>query len=91
VKLIYVLVAVAALTGCVDQGSGQAPRRALSYDEIYSFETDCARRDENLNILYNTQDLKNFASDPDELNDFDRQFNSRLKATIWWYLRSCKQ
>lgn len=90
-KLIYALVAVAALSGCVEHGSDQAPRRALGYDELYNFETDCARRDENLRILYNTQDVKNFPSDPDDLSDFERQFNSRLKATIWWYLRSCQQ
>ena len=84
------------LTGCDDNTassyqSSQQSRHDLTYQELVNYPTDCNRADEQLAELNSLQDRKNFVEDPDELSETDRKYNSRLKATIWWYAYSCEQ
>jgi hypothetical protein len=62
----------------------------LSYQELVNYPTDCAKKDSQLAELRSLQSAMNFKSDPDELSDSDRAYNSRLKATIWWYSYRCE-
>ena len=68
----------------------QAPIIQTFYD-LERFPTDCTRKDENLEILIRTLRTYQFDPDPDKLNEEDRAFNSRLKATIWWYRYKCQK
>ena len=77
--------------------SGKAPApvydysyyKEMSYQELYDFPNDCGQSDKQLSILKRLQETKHFNSDPDKLNPADRDYNSRLKATIWWYTYRC--
>ena len=95
-KLLPLVLVALILTGCDDDTAGsyqagQYNRLDLSYQELVNYHPDCNRADEQLAELTELQDRKNFLLDPDELSDFDRKYNSRLKATIWWYAYSCEQ
>ena len=61
----------------------------LSYQELVNYPTSCENKDSQLSQLHELQKLKNFADDPDELNDEDHAYNGRLKATSWWYSYRC--
>ena len=63
----------------------------LSYEELGRFPVQCSKADEQLKQLRQIQAMKNFDSDPDNLNDDDRAYNSRLKATIWWFAYECEK
>lgn len=76
---------VLLLAGC----SVEARSPVLSYDELVNYPSRCDRADEQLKELRKIQSIKNFDQDPDNLNDQDRAYNSRLKATIWWYAYRC--
>lgn len=77
------VVGVLALSGCIES------TQVMSYEQLVNYPMQCARADEQLKELRNIQSVLNFDSDPDNLNDGDRAYNSRLKATIWWYAYSC--
>jgi len=62
-----------------------------SYEELARWPADCSRRTEQLTALRNIQRIKNFDPDPDRLNESDRNYNSRLKAIIWWYPLYCSK
>lgn len=81
-KLLLVIAAI-MLVGC-SEGT-----RVLSYDELVKFRTSCTNKSAELDQLKAIQQFKNFAEDPDQLNEEDRAYNSRLKATIWWYTMEC--
>ena len=49
----------------------------------------CDKADSQLAQLRKIQQQKNFDTNPDNLNEEDRAYNSRLKATIWWYTWKC--
>lgn len=70
---------------CILTGCDNSP----SYDELVKFNTQCSKAGTQLAYLRNIQRYKNFNPDPDQLNDSDRAYNSRLKATIWWYAYKC--
>lgn len=70
---------------CILSGCDSAP----SYDELVKFNAQCSKADTQLAYLRSIQRAKNFNLDPDQLNDSDRAYNSRLKATIWWYAYKC--
>ena len=80
----YLVVILALwLTACGDS------LRMLSYDELVHYRTSCTAKEIQLKQLLYVQQVKNFNPDPDQLNEDDRAYNSRLKATIWWYAYSC--
>lgn len=86
-KYLIVLVAF-VLAGCVEDSN----RRVLSYSELYDYPVDCSRAKEQLAELHYNQKIKNFPEDPDLIrNELDKAYNSRLKATIWWFAYSCNQ
>jgi hypothetical protein len=65
--------------------------KILTYQQLYDYPSDCSKKDEQLKELLELQKLKNFDPDPDNLNPWDRAYNSRLKASIWWYEYRCNQ
>lgn len=75
-------IAAIALAGCDNT-------HILSYEELRKYPTSCANEQKQLAELKYIQRVKNFSSDPDELSEEDRAYNSRLKATIWWYSLEC--
>jgi len=74
------------LVGCNETSS-----RVLTYDELVNYPSQCAKVDSQLRELKEIQRIKNFDQDPDKLNPADRAYNSRLKASIWWYAYRCNQ
>lgn len=65
--------------------------REISYEDLKKYPVSCDKKDQQLSELAKLQQLKNFNSDPEKLEESDRIFNSRLKSTIWWYTYSCNQ
>jgi hypothetical protein len=63
--------------------------KELTYQELYDFPNDCSKSDEQLRFLRRLQEAKHFNQDPDLLNTADRDYNGRLKATIWWFAYRC--
>jgi Tfp pilus assembly protein PilP len=80
------LLSALILAGCNESEAGF---RMLSYQELVDYPTQCAKADIQLAQLKRIQQIKNFDSDQDNLNEDDRAYNSRLKATIWWYTYRC--
>ena len=70
-------------------GCGNSNSTDLTYEELVHYHTDCNLAGSQLDRLKAIQRDKNFDADPDKLNDSDRAYNARLKATIWWYAYSC--
>jgi hypothetical protein len=62
----------------------------MTYQELVDYPMDCAGKEQQLAELRKLQATKNFDPDPDLLNESDHAFNSRLKATIWWYAYRCE-
>lgn len=84
----FILLVALVLAGCVDEPN----RRVLTYTELYDYPVNCDRSREQLAELHYTQKVKNFPEDPELIqNELDRAYNSRLKATIWWFAYSCNQ
>ena len=80
------LLAVLLLTACQDDS-----RRVPTYKELVEYKTDCAQAPKQLAYLRWVQNEKAFDPDPEKLDEVDRVYNSRLKATIWWYSYTCEQ
>jgi hypothetical protein len=80
------LLAVLLLTACHDDSP-----RVPTYKELVEYKTDCTRAPKQLAYLRWVQNEKAFDPDPEQLDEVDRVYNSRLKATIWWYSYSCEQ
>jgi hypothetical protein len=62
----------------------------LTYQELVDYPSQCGQASSQLAYLKKLQRIKNFDPDPDKLSYDDRLYNSRLKATIWWYVYRCK-
>jgi hypothetical protein len=77
------LILAILLSGC------NSDARMLTYEQLVNYPSDCSKAKTQLAELRAIQKIKNFAQDPDELNEADRAYNSRLKATIWWYTWKC--
>jgi hypothetical protein len=86
VKLL-ILACVSLLVGCSDATS----TNILTYEQLVAYEPSCDKKDSQLKELRTIQKIKNFAHDPDELTEQNRAYNSRLKATIWWYAYECNK
>lgn len=83
-KYSFILFAL-LLVGCSESTS----QHVMTYEELEKYPVQCAKADSQLLELRALQKVKNFAEDPDDLNDADRAYNSRLKATIWWFAYQC--
>jgi hypothetical protein len=79
------LLSALLLTACVDEN------QSLTYQQLRDYPVDCSLKDQQLQQLKTIQTKLNFDQDPDKLSEPDRVYNSRLKATIWWYAYSCEQ
>jgi hypothetical protein len=86
-RLIAVLL-LGVLVGCTD---AKPVSKMLTYEQLVDYPADCEKSKEQLEQLRYIQKVKNFDPDPDKLNEADRGYNSRLKATIWWYTYRCEQ
>ena len=69
----------------------EAAPAVLTYQQLVDYPVDCKLKDQQLAELQRIQRIKNFNSDSDELNETDYHYNSRLKATIWYYSYGCEQ
>ena len=63
----------------------------LTYQQLVDYPVDCDVKKEQLAELREVQRIKNFNPDSDELNEDDYHYNSRLKATIWYYSYGCEK
>ena len=88
-KLITIAVAL-ALAGLYPTKSF-AEIKILSLEELRSYPVDCNLKEKQLAHLRQIQKIKKFNSNPDNLDDYDKAYNSRLKATIWWFYFGCEQ
>ena len=83
-----ILISAIVLAGC--NNSASTPTyKILSYKELVDFNTSCDVATEQQAHLQYILERKNFDPDPDKLNADDRAYNSRLKATLWWYEYRC--
>jgi len=83
----YAILFALVLAGCSNQGAS----KVLSYEELKKFPVNCEKQETQLAELKEIQRIKNFNSDLEKLNEDDQLYNSRLKATIWWYAYSCEK
>ena len=65
-------------------------KSSMSYEQLKNYSTDCNKKTQQLTELNSLLNSKNFDPDPEKLTEPDRIYNSRLKATIWWYTYSCE-
>lgn len=86
-----VTVAVALILAWCYPAKSFAEVKILSLEELRNYPTDCKLKDKQLAHLRQIQKIKNFTSDPDSLNEYDRAYNSRLKSTIWWFYFGCEK
>jgi hypothetical protein len=88
----YALVVLAlVLAGCSDRGDSEYTPTVMTYQQLVDYPVSCELADKQLWELERLQEQKGFDSDPDKLSEEDRIFNSRLKATIWWYAYRCEK
>ena len=89
----YALLLSALLLTACDAGSSpnSNQKSTLGYQELVDYPVDCSKKEQQLEELIRIQKIKNFSQDPDDLNDADRAYNSRLKATIWWFRYRCEK
>jgi len=83
-KWLAILIALLILAGCDSNST-----KELTYQELVNYPASCDRAESQLAELKALQERKNFDPDPDNLDDADRAYNSRLKATIWWFSYRC--
>jgi hypothetical protein len=88
----YYLVVLLALAGCQPSSDAiSATPKIMTYQELVDYPVDCKFKETQVAELKKLQAIKNFDPDPDVLTEEDHDFNSRLKATIWWYVYRCDQ
>lgn len=88
-KLITIAIAL-AIAGLYPAKSF-AEVKILSLEELRSYPVDCKLKEKQLAQLRQIQKVKNFNSNPDTLDAYDRAYNSRLKSTIWWFYFGCEK
>jgi hypothetical protein len=88
-KLITIAIAL-SVVGCYP-AAAVAETKILSLEELRSYPVDCKLKEKQLAQLRQIQKIKNFNSNPDTLNEYDRAYNSRLKSTIWWFYFGCEK
>lgn len=87
----FLAVLVLALAGCSDRHEVEYTPKVMTYQQLVAYPVSCELADSQLRELRTLQAQKNFDEDPDRLGEDDRVFNSRLKATIWWYAYRCEK
>jgi hypothetical protein len=85
------IISTLVLAGCNNAASGPAPAKMLTYQELVDFEPKCELASTQQPMLKSILERKKFDPEPDNLKEEDRIYNSRLKATLWWYEYRCKQ
>lgn len=97
-RLIVIVCVIYLVVSCKDSDkSSREPNNRtaapslLSYEQLVDYPNQCALADQQLKQLRYIQQVKKFDPDPDMLNETDRAYNSRLKATIWWYAYRCNK
>jgi hypothetical protein len=88
--ILYMVISMFSGNG-ITTNSNAAVSREMTYEQLVKYPTNCDLADEQLAELKQLQRTKNFAQDPDQLSDYDRSYNGRLKATIWWYSYECNK
>ena len=83
-----IIISAIVLAGCNNSASSPT-YKMLSYKELVDFNTSCDVATEQQAHLKYILERKRFNPDPDKLNADDREYNSRLKATLWWYEYRC--
>lgn len=78
------LIVAFALVGC---GPTYNP---LTLEQLEHYPLDCNKRDGQLKSLTDLQKYKNFAQDPDQLDEDSRAYNAALKKNIWWLRENCQ-
>ena len=86
----YYLIVLLALAGCQPSVQPVAPK-IMTYQELVDYPGNCKFKEQQLAELKQLQAIKNFNPDPDLLSEDDHAFNSRLKATIWWFAYRCEE
>jgi len=89
-KYLAILVAVLVISGCDAHGRSERPDYTLTYEQLKTFPTSCEKATEQQDLLKAILKMRNFDVDPDNLDEDDRAYNSKLKATIWWYEYRCR-
>lgn len=84
-------VAIVLVMAVLYPAQSFAETKILSLEELRSYPVDCKLKDKQLAQLRQIQKIKNFTSDPDSLNEYDRAYNSRLKSIIWWFYFGCEK
>jgi hypothetical protein len=94
-SLALLVVVISVFT---DSGSGTTSVQPASssstipsYKELENYPVSCDKKEAQLTDLHRIQNAKHFSQDPDSLNDYDRAYNSKLKATIWWFSYGCQK
>ena len=82
---LSILVAL-LLSGC--DGTSMS---ILTYEDLVKYPVSCARAEQQLAHLRYIQKVKSFDPDIEKLTPEDRAYNSRLKATIWWFAYRCEK
>jgi len=85
-----VLILALTLAACdAAEPTDVLKKQELSFADLEKLPTDCSRKvlvqDKILKILR----FKNFNPNPDLLQDIERAYQSKLKATYYWYEYSC--
>ena len=88
-KLITIAIVLAMAV--IYPAQSFAEVKILSLEELRSYPVDCKLKNKQLAYLQQIQQIKNFNSDPDSLSNLDKAYNSRLKATIWWFYFGCEK
>jgi hypothetical protein len=95
-RLLVAVFIIYLVVSCKDSDKNSSklverPLQILSYEQLLDYPNQCALADQQLKQLRWIQRAKNFDPDPDNLTEADRLYNSRLKATIWWYAYTCNK
>lgn len=78
----YLIILAAVLMGC---NQWSPPSLAVLKDYRVSCETSAGQ----IAYLNRIVAYKNFSSDPDLLNEQDREYNRFLKTKLWWFYQNC--
>jgi hypothetical protein len=84
-------IAIALTLAVLYPAKSFAEVKILSLEELRSYPVNCKLKEKQLAQLRQIQQIKNFNSDPDLLSNLDKAYNSRLKATIWWFYFGCEK
>jgi len=88
--ILYMVVSMFSGNG-ITANSNAAVSKVMTYEQLAKYPANCDLADAQLAELKQLQQIKKFAQDPDELSEYDRSYNGRLKATIWWYTYECNK